>query len=213
MVHLRNDSPCTTVDTMVDLPDPLPDQVGALVLFVGAVPNATRAQAARLCNEFRNGSASCTGQGCLTALLEQTVGEESAHQMMESLQSFVQAQQNGPPVALPLGTCTTLFNTATGLLGLCAFDPLNPGESDTATYSDTVLGSGISALFAASLAPAEGDDCRPGIETSEGEWLLSGCFPVVPGAATPTLSPYALYSVAAVLLGIGVAGLYRRRRA
>ena len=210
-VSVRNNSRCATVDVPIPLPSPLPSQGGAFAIFFGAAPGATRADATAICQQFLNTPFGCSDMNCLAPILEEALGAESAERIMANMRAAAQAAQDGSPSPLPAGTCATISNTSSMFVGLCAFDPLDPGEIDTAMYSDMVQGSGVTSLLALALAPAEGDDCRPGTEVDPDQWILSGCFPVETAAPAPLLSPVALYALVVVLIGAGLFGMKKRR--
>lgn len=210
-VSVRNNTGCATVDVPIPLPSPLPAQAGAFVIFFGAAPGATREDGAAICQQFLNTPFGCSDLNCLAPILQEALGAESAERIVTGIRAAAQAAQDGSPSPLPAGTCTTLSNTSTVFVGLCAFDPLDPGEIDTAMYSDMVQGGGLTSLLAFALAPAVGDDCRPGTEVNTDQWILSGCLPVETAAPAPSLSPVALYALVAVLIGAGLFGMKRLR--
>jgi hypothetical protein len=210
-VSVRNDTDCATVGLPIPLPSPLPAQAGAFVIFFGATPGTTREDAAAVCQQFLSTPFGCSDLNCLAPILEEALGAESAERIVANMRAAAQAAQDGAQPPLPAGTCATLTNNSNGFVALCAFDPLDPDETDTAMYSDMIQGSGVTSLLAFALAPALGDDCRPGTEVNPDEWYLSGCFPLPAAAPAPALSPTALYVLVALLVGAGVLGLKRMR--
>jgi hypothetical protein len=152
----------------------------------------------------------CRTEECLFARFEEALGPETARAISDRAHAAMQAAHE-PQQA---GTCDTFSNDSQGVLAFCAFDPLDPGETDTATHTDTAPNTGNrdAAQIAIAFAFAEGDDCRPGTEIVEGVWTLAGCFPPAAAEPVPALSPLALGGAALGLLLTGVYSVRRLRR-
>jgi hypothetical protein len=208
-VSVRNDTACETTGESIDLPDPLPDNAGAFAIFVGFNQLLEDYPPERLCREFMTTMTACEDEACLQAHFAAAFGT----QLAESLSAQAHAAMQAAHEPQEAGTCITLNNDSEGFVGLCAFDPLSPGETDTAMHTDTAPDTGErhAAQFAIALAPALGDDCRPGTEVAEGAWLLAGCYPVTAPEGAPALSPLATGGAALLLLAAGFVALRRRR--
>jgi hypothetical protein len=205
---VRNNTQCATIGEMVDLPPPFPDQVGVFALFVGFDPTIGPGDAEAFCRDLMNSD--CTTEGCLRTRFEEALGPETAQVISDHAHAAMQAAHE-PQQA---GTCSTIINDNEGVIAICAFDPLDPGETDTATHMDTAPNTGNkkAAQIAIAFGFAEGEDCRPGTEIDENIWALTGCFPAAAAEPVPVLSPLALGVGALGLLLTGFLGVRHLRR-
>lgn len=204
-VTVRNDTECETVDEITDLPPPLPDSAGAIAFILGFIPELDEFGAQEFCRLVM----SCEDPNCLNTRVEEALGPDVAAAFRTRASEATTAEPGLAP-----GTCEDFEITPDGLIALCAFDPLDPGETGMAMYTVNApdTGSRNAAQVAIAFAPALGDDCRPGTQVGDDEWILGGCFPLAATTAAPALSPIATGIGASVLLIAGIAGLYRRRR-
>ena len=209
-VSVRNDSPCATTEGEISLPDPFPDSVGALAFIFGFIPGPDQTDPREFCRMFATGLNDCADQSCVEAHLQEALGPDVANALRAQMQAASAATT--APASTP-GTCATLFSSTSGLVGICGFESLDPGKTGKAMWTETApdTGNTHAAQFAVAFAPAQGEDCRPGREVSEGEWILSGCFPL-PGTPAPALSPFVSGALGGLLLIGGAVGLYRRQR-
>lgn len=205
---VRNDTQCETIGEMIDLPPPFPATVGVFALFAGFDPAIGPGDAQAFCRDFM--MTECRDQFCLQARFEEAFGPAVAQALSERAHAAMQ-QAHEPQLA---GTCATIFNGAEGFAAFCAFDPLSPGETDSAMHMDTAPNTGNknAAQVAIAFGFAEGEDCRPGTEVAPGLWTVAGCFPLDKTAPAPALSPLATGFGALLLLAAGVFGLRRMRR-
>ena len=207
-VTVRNDTRCETVTESTDLPPPFPDGVGVFALFVGFDPTLGPGDAEAFCRDFM--MTDCRDESCLRARFEEAFGPAVAQALSERAQAAMQ-QAHEPQQA---GTCATIMNGSTGFVGFCAFDPLSPGETDSAMHTDTAPNTGErnAAQVAIAFGFAQGDDCRPGTEIDPGLWTVAGCFPLAQTRPVPVLSPLATGIGALLLLAGGVFGVRRFRK-
>ena len=206
-VSVRNDTHCQTVETD-NPPPPIPPDFPVAALILGFNPDLERLGPSEFCREVQMGTI-CPDGSCLQPMLTDALGPEAANRIMA--QAHAQANSHAPPLAAP--SCETIQNDSAGFIGVCEFNPLNPGETQTAMLTDTAPDTGTrhAAQVALAFGFASDSDCRPGAEIAPGVWLLSGCFPT-PENRAPVLSPVALGVVAATLLGIGALALRRRSK-
>jgi uncharacterized repeat protein (TIGR01451 family) len=210
-VSVRNDSPCATTEGEISLPDPLPDSTGVLAFIFGFIPGTDQQTDPReFCRMFATGLNDCADQSCVEAHIQEALGPDVANALRAQMQAASAATT--APASTP-GICTTLFGGTSGLVGICGFESLDPGKTGKAVWTETAPDSGNTRAvqLAIAFAPAEGNDCRPGREVAEGEWILSGCFPL-PGNPAPALSPFVSGALGGLLLIGGAVGLYRRQR-
>jgi hypothetical protein len=207
-VTVRNNTQCATIEEPTDLPPPFPDAAGVFAIFLGFIPGVSREDAEDLCRDLM--MSGCMDETCLTAQFEESFGPQVAQAVSARAKAAIQ-QAHEPQQA---GTCDTIINDdGVGVIAFCAFDALDPFESDTAMHTDTApdTGNRQAAQFAAAFGFAEGDDCRPGTEIEEGIWTLGGCFPLATEPA-PVLSPLVLGMSALGLLLTGFFGVRHMRR-
>jgi hypothetical protein len=210
-LSVRNDTACETTGEMTNFPPPFPNMAGAFALIVGFVPQLDEdGGPVEFCREFMTTMTACSDASCLAAHFEEAFGPAVANRLRAQADAAIQQAHE----AQPAGTCATLEDDSNGFVAVCAFDPLSPGETDTAMHMDTApnTGSRNSGQVAIAFAPAEGTDCRPGTEVSEGLWILAGCFPAPQTQPAPTLSPVATAMGAILLLVVGFVGLRHVRR-
>ena len=207
-VSVRNNSACKTTAGSTNLPPPFPD-TGAFALILGFIPDLDAFGPVEFCREFASTMAACSDEACLVAHVQEALGPQVANALQA--QAHAALQQPQPQL---VGTCATVANDTSGFAAICTFDPLNPGETGTATHMDTApdTGSRNAAQVALAFAPAEGADCRPGTEITTGQWELAGCFPIPASRPAPTLSPVATALAALLLLMAGAVGLRRMRK-
>lgn len=204
-VSVRNDTQCPTVEEVTDLPAPLPDTAGAIAFIFGFLPELDDFGAQEFCRLVM----SCDDPSCILTRVEEAMGPDVAANLRVQANAATTAEPGIAP-----GTCEDFGSTSGGVIALCAFDAIDPGETATAMYTANAPDSGSrnAAQVAIALAPALGDDCRPGTEVGDDEWILGGCFPLATSTSAPALSPIATGIAAGVLLIAGMTGLYRRRR-
>jgi hypothetical protein len=207
-IKVRNDTPCATTGDTTELPDPFPDGAGVFAIFVGFDPGFGPGDAGALCREFM--TTDCPDEVCLRARFEAAFGPTIAQVLSERAHEAMQ-QAHEPQQA---GTCETIFNDTDGLIAFCAFDPLDPGETDMAMHTDTAPDTGNTnpAQIALAFGLAAGEDCRPGTEVEPGIWTVAGCFPVVPPDPAPVMSPGVMALAAALLFGAGIFSVRRLRK-
>jgi hypothetical protein len=203
-VSVRNDTQCPTVEEVTDLPAPLPDTAGAIAFIFGFVPELDQFGPAEFCRVVM----SCDDPSCILTRVEEAMGPAVA----ANLRAQANAATAAPGIAP--GTCEDFASSSDGVFALCAFDALDPGETATAMYTANAPDSGSrnAAQVAIAFAPAVGDDCRPGTQVGDDEWILGGCFPLATSTSAPALSPTATGIAAGILLIAGMTGIYRRRR-
>lgn len=211
-LSVRNDSPCETTAEATNLPDPFPDAVGAFALILGFIPELEEFGPAEFCREFMSTMTACSDEACVAAHFQEAFGAKVTSALTAQAHAAIEQAKGGPQEA---GACITLFNDTSGFAALCGFDPLSPGETDTATHNDIAPNSGNThaAQVAIAFAPATGEDCRPGTLIEGDQWVLAGCFPTAVVRPTPALSPIATAVGAVLLLLTGALGLRRIRRA
>jgi len=206
-VKVRNDTQCATTADTTDLPDPFPDGAGVFALFVGFDPELGPEDAGEFCREFM--TSECTSEICLRSRFEQAFGPALAQAVSEQAQAAMQGHE-----AQQAGTCQTIFNDTGGFAAFCAFDPLDPGETDMAMHTDTAPNTGNTnpAQLAIAFGFAQGEDCRPGTEIDPGVWTVAGCFPLGATNPVPVLSPWVTGLAALLLFSAGVVAVRRVRR-
>lgn len=209
-LSVRNDTQCETTGELIELPDPLPDTAGAFALIVGFIPGLDESGAAEFCREFMTTMTTCPDEICIARHFEEAFGPQVANALSAQAHAAIDQAHE----AQPAGSCLTLFNDSSGFAAICGFDPLSPGETDTASHTDTApnTGSRNAAQLAIAFAPALGEDCRPGTEIEEGVWALAGCFPLAEAEPVPALSPLVTLLAAGLLLVTGMVGLRHLRR-
>lgn len=208
-VSVRNDTACQTTDEDFDPPDSLPSGAPVLALFIGFNPQLGAFGPAEFCRQFQMGTI-CDNLSCLPPILTDALGPAAAERIMAEMHN--RASSEAQP--LTIGTCQTLVNdSSSGFVGLCGFDPLNPGQTHTAMHTDDApdTGNRDSAQLAVAFALASGPDCRPGTEISPGLWIVGGCFPTPETSQVPTLSPLTLALLGSLLLAAGAVTLHFRR--
>lgn len=215
-VTVQNTTECLASPFAATVPGgsvaPLPDPVGARVVVIGFDPDApSAASLAQICRLL----ASCTTLPCVGGILGETLGTERAQPLLASLegaklQPLPSAKVNGDGP-----TCVPIANDESGVTFECYFPEIEPGQSLTATHTETAPDSGnrSSVQIAFSYGLAIGEDCRPGLPSPSGpnEWLLAGCYPLAVPQPAPALSTGALGSSVLVVLAVGVVALVRRR--
>src|SRR5262249_28904673 len=149
-------------------------------------------------------ASNCRDESCLFSIFEERFGPQVANVLSAGARAAMQAHE--PQAA---GTCMTLTNTPNGFVGVCEFDPLAAGATDSVMHTDTAPNSlnGNPAQLAIAFALAEGADCRPGTNLGDDAWLLAGCFPIGSLQPAPVLSPLTTAIVALLLLSAGLFGI------
>lgn len=200
-VTVRNDTQCPTVEE--ELPEPLPDSVGAFSIIFGFDPELDQFGPQEFCRLIMG----CDSPDCLGARIEEALGPDAA----AALRARANAATTAEPQIAP-GTCEEI-SLGFGFSAICALESMAPGETVMAMYTANApdTGSSNAAQVAVAFALAEGEDCRPGTQVGEDQWILGGCFPFVTSTPAPALSPIATGIAAGVLLLAGAAGVYRRR--